>query len=195
MEISFYEHMKQIANFCLKEFNKNWKLDTTFIKKLHRIHYPDGYIRRKKTLSWETEFVSFRPWVYKYYENYPWVKPKDVKKEMKKLVNNYNKNINGTHNKFQFITEFIIAFFKIHPFWDSNWAVASILYDLLLLKNNLAPVYLKWFYLDKTKKQQIYNSIEQSIKMNKSDIFSNLILKLHYDKRIKGKDKRGRYPF
>jgi hypothetical protein len=23
MEISFYEHMKQIANFCLKEFNKN----------------------------------------------------------------------------------------------------------------------------------------------------------------------------
>ena len=165
LKSGFENHMKEIAIFCKNNFDKN-NLTENFIKNLHKIHYPKWYKKFKKTTSWDWEICTMIPWQYKTLMNFKWVKPENVKKEMSILIENYNTNIKSTDNKFDLITKFIIDFFRIHPFGDWNWTVAFILYDLLLLNNNLKPLFIKSRYLDTNKKRKIYNSIEKSISEN-----------------------------
>jgi fido (protein-threonine AMPylation protein) len=72
----------------------------------------------------------------------------------------------------------IIDLFRIHPFGNWNGCVISILYDLLLIKYHLPPVYLKWFYVDKSLKKEIYLVIENSILKKDISSFKNLIWRL-----------------
>lgn len=170
----FNNHMGKIADICTKDFLSDWILKESFIKKLHKIHYPIWY-KLYKEIAWKWKIVIMIPWNYKTIENFTRVKVKDTKYEMSKLIDNYNKKINITDNKFNFITKTIINLFKIHPFWDGNWTIISIIYDLLLINNNLKPVFLKWLYEDINKKKEIYNSIELSIKNNDISYFIKTI--------------------
>lgn len=67
-----------------------------------------------------------------------YLKAKDVKTSMKKLVLDYNLN---TEERERNILYFLVDFFIIHPFGDGNGRVAYIVTDILLLKNNLPPRY------------------------------------------------------
>jgi Fic family protein len=48
--------------------------------------------------------------------NFDWVEPKNVKKEINELIDYYNKNIDNAEDKFYFIIYFLINFLRIHPF-------------------------------------------------------------------------------
>ena len=170
----FDSHMKEIAIFCNNNFDKN-NLTENFIKNLHKIHYPKWYKIFKKTKDWKWEVCTMIPWQYKTLMNFKWVKPENVKKEMSILIENYNTNIKSTDNKFDLITKFIIDFFRIHPFGDWNWTVAFILYDLLLLNNNLKPLYIKEKYINTDNKKEIYKAIEKSISENNISFFKKSI--------------------
>ena len=163
-------HMKQISDFCIKNFDKD-NLTVNFIKNLHKIHYPKWYRRFKKSLDWKTEVCTMIPWEYKTIENFPEVKPKDVKKEMEKIVDYYNKNYKNSKNILDLISYFILNFIKIHPFWDWNWTVWFILFDLLLFYNWYKPIYIKKIF----SKEEIYINIKKSIKNNDISFFKKAI--------------------
>lgn len=62
--------------------------------------------------------------------------PKNVEKEMKRLIEWYNSNKNITMNE---IVEFHARFEKIHPFQDGNGRVGRIIAFKECLKNNIVP--------------------------------------------------------
>ena len=60
--------------------------------------------------------------------------PKEVKQEMKKLVDEYNKKANHTFDE---IVEFHVNFERIHPFQDGNGRVGRLIAFKECLKNNI----------------------------------------------------------
>ena len=62
--------------------------------------------------------------------------PKQVKEEMKKLVDSYNKKDSHT---FEEIVEFHVNFERIHPFQDGNGRVGRLIAFKECLKNNIVP--------------------------------------------------------
>lgn len=179
IKILFTKHMQEISDFCIENFIKKDKLTEKFIRDLHKLHFPPWYKKTKKTLSWDGEVVVMLPWVYKSSPtNYNWVAPSEVKFEMQKLIENYNENIDLAKNKFDFILNFVLDFYKIHPFWDWNGRIASILWDLMLIKNNLKPIFIKTILDNKTNKEKLFEIIEVAIRDKKIDIFIKEIKKL-----------------
>ena len=178
VEKMFNNHMKEITEFIINsQFWKTWKLNEEFIKKLHKISYPPGYKETKKD-KYGNDVVFMIPWEYKLFNNFPRVDKNIVSFEIKKLINKYNKGIKKASDKFNFIWEIILDFFKIHPFWHWNWMMASLLLDILLLRNNLESIWLKKHYLNPEIKQQIYNSIEKAIITKNYNIFIENIKKI-----------------
>ena len=160
----FLKHMTEIKDFCLETMNNNEILTENFIKNLHKIHFPEWY-QKTKEINWK-KIVTSIPWVYRSNENYMWVMAKDVKSEMKDLIEK-NKNIKS----FDEIFLFLLNLFKIHPFWDWNWRIFSILTDLLLIQNNLKPYFFKKKVDDKIIEKNIFYSIIKSLKEKKWDFF------------------------
>lgn len=79
--------------------------------------------------------------------------PKDVSKEMKKLLDWYNhlKNV-----KFEDIVEFHYKFECIHPFQDGNGRVGRLIMFKECLNNSIIP-----FYIDDKYKFEYYNGLKQ----------------------------------
>lgn len=173
----FDNHIKQIADFCEKDFFNN-DLTQDFIKKLHEIHYPKWYILFKKTADGKWKVAIMIPGQYKTIDNFQRVKASQVKEAMNEVVEKFNNDIKITNDHFTCISQLIIDLFRIHPFGNWNGCVISILYDLLLIKYHLPPVYLKWFYVDKSLKKEIYLVIENSILKKDISSFKNLIWRL-----------------
>lgn len=172
----FNLHMEEIAIFCIENFLEKDLLNQDFIRTLHKMHFPEWYKKTKKTISGDVNVVVMIPWVYKsWHTNYDRVEPENVKKEIIKLINNYNENINLSDNKLDFILVFILNLSKIHPFWDGNGRVISILWDLMLIKNGLNPIYIKSILY---KEKKLYMSIHDSIKENNTKIFLDNIKEL-----------------
>ncbi len=154
----FEKHMQEIAKYCIENFYNKDLLDEKFIKWLHLIHYPKWYIEKQKTISWDAEIVTMIPWNYKTLKNFDWVLVKDVKEEMNKLINNYNLS----DKKEDDIYDFLLNFLRIHPFWNWNARVLSIIVDLMLIKNNYPELN---FNLKQYKdKENIKNLIVEWIK-------------------------------
>ncbi len=184
LEEEFKNHMKYVSNFILNsDFWKTWKLDENFIKQLHKIHYPPNYVETKKNKKWE-DIVFMVPGEYKKYPNFLRVSPSIVNFEMDKWVKKYNKNIWKVKDKQKIIWELILEFFKIHPFWHGNWMMASLLFDLMLIKNNLKPIWLKAKYLDDNFKSKVYKSIEKSIKENNTKYFLETIFSYYSNEML-----------
>lgn len=107
------------------------KLSESFIKQLHRI---------LKTGTSDSKEPWFMVGDYKLMPNEVGGRvttdPKDVKKEMKKLIDAYNKKANHT---FEEIVKFHVNFERIHPFQDGNGRVGRLIAFKECLKNNLVP--------------------------------------------------------
>lgn len=80
-------------------------------------------------------------------------KPEDVKKEIKKLLDFYNKKNN--HN-FEEILDFHYYFEKIHPFQDGNGRIGRLIAFKECLKNNIVP-----FIIDDELKNYYYRGLQK----------------------------------
>lgn len=125
----------------------NRKLSESFIKQLHRI---------LKTGTSDSKQPWFMVGDYKLMPNEVGgrvtTNPKDVKKEMKKLVDEYNKKIN---HSFEEIVEFHVNFERIHLFQDGNGRVGRLIAFKECLKNNLVP-----FIILNSKKEFYYRGLK-----------------------------------
>lgn len=123
------------------------KLSESFIKQLHRI---------LKTGTSDSKEPWFMVGDYKLMPNEvgdrATTDPKEVKQEMKKLVDEYNKKSNHT---FEEIVEFHVNFERIHPFQDGNGRVGRLIAFKECLKNNLVP-----FIILDSKKEFYYRGLK-----------------------------------
>ena len=107
------------------------KLSESFIKQLHLI---------LKTGTSDSNKPWFMVGDYKLLANEVGDRittdPKQVKEEMKKLVDSYNKKDSHT---FEEIVEFHVKFERIHPFQDGNGRVGRLIAFKECLKNNIVP--------------------------------------------------------
>ena len=107
------------------------KLSESFIKQLHLI---------LKTGTSDSRKPWFMVGDYKLLANEVGDRittdPKQVKEEMKKLVDSYNKKDSHT---FEEIVEFHVKFERIHPFQDGNGRVGRLIAFKECLKNNIVP--------------------------------------------------------
>lgn len=163
MKNMFNAHMEIIANYCFDNFINKSELTENFIKWLHKQLYPKDYVQYIKDNKWRN-ILYMKPWEYKTINNkiYNYIlekeiefeKPELVKIKMNYLIENFNKSILINENKLDIILNFLLDFWKIHPFWDWNWRVITILIDLFLLKydlnkiniTNLKEKNMEWFY-------------------------------------------------
>lgn len=120
----------------------NYELSEPFIKELHKI---------LKTGTSDSRLSWFAVGDYKKRANevggMATTSPQLVANEMKKLVNDYNKNEN---HSFEEIVEFHVQFERIHPFQDGNGRVGRLIILKECLKNNIVPFVIldskKMFY-------------------------------------------------
>lgn len=169
----FDKHMLEISKFCIQNFIQKDFLEEKFIRELHKIHYPPNYKESQKSILWDWEVITMIPWVYKTLNNFNWVKPWNVKKEINELIEYYNENIDNAEDKFNLIISFLINFLRIHPFGNWNARVISIIADCMLIKNNLNPIYFN--LLQNTDKEKYKKIITKSIENNDLDLFMKLI--------------------
>ena len=120
----------------------NYELSETFIKELHKI---------LKTGTSDSRLAWFNVGEYKRRANVvgdiETTSPRLVSQEMKKLVDEYNKN--EKHN-LEEIIEFHVKFERIHPFQEGNGRVGRLIAFKECLKNNIVPFIIldskKMFY-------------------------------------------------
>lgn len=173
----FNAHMQEITDFILNSnFIKTNKLSEEFIKTLHKKLFPPNYKETKKSLSWK-EVVYFIPWEYKIYENFTRVSVANVKKEINKWIENYNKNIKNIENKFDFCAIKVVEFLKIHPFANANWITISIIFDLMLILNWFKNYWLKRKYLIPWFREEFFKVIEDYILTKNKEKYINFIKK------------------
>ena len=125
----------------------NRKLSESFIKQLHRV---------LKTGTSDSNEPWFMVGDYKLMPNgvgdRSTTDPKEVKQEMKKLVDAYNKK---TSHTFEEIVEFHVDFECIHPFQDGNGRVGRLIAFKECLKNNIVP-----FIILDSKKEFYYRGLK-----------------------------------
>ena len=125
----------------------NRKLSESFIKQLHRV---------LKTSTSDSKEPWFMVGDYKLIPNEVGDRvttdPKEVKQEMKRLVDSYNKKANHT---FEEIVEFHVNFERIHPFQDGNGRVGRLIAFKECLKNNIVP-----FIILDSKKEFYYRGLK-----------------------------------
>ena len=129
-------------------------LTESMIKRFHFI-LKDGALT-------ESEKEWFNVGEYKKKKNFvgdiDTVLPKDVPKEMKKLLNSYNKKASKS---LEDIIDFHVKFECIHPFQDGNGRVGRMIMFRECLYNDIMPFYIedrnKDFYIRGIKKYQLEN--------------------------------------
>ena len=133
---------------CFDYILENYKreLDEALIKKLHKL------LKTSTISSKSKEAVVGN---YKKYKNYAGdietSTPNNVEKDIKKLLEKYNKK--ETHT-FEEIVDFHAHFEKIHPFYDGNGRVGRLIMFKECLKSNVVP-----FIISDEYKYEYYNGL------------------------------------
>ena len=150
------------------------KLSEDMIKKFH-------FILKNGTLT-DSEKEWFNVGEYKKHKNFvgdiTTSLPKDVSKDMKELLNWYNKI---KKKNLEDIIEFHVRFEKIHPFQDGNGRVGRMIMFRECLNNDIMPFYIedrnKDFYIRGIKEYQLHNEKGYLIDtcLNSQDNYEKLV--------------------
>ena len=123
------------------------RLSESFIKQLHLV---------LKTGTSDSREPWFKVGDYKLLSNEvgdrTTTDPKQVKAEMKKLLDNYNQK---EKHSFEEIVEFHVKFERIHPFQDGNGRVGRLIAFKECLKNDIVP-----FIILDSKKEFYYRGLK-----------------------------------
>ena len=150
------------------------KLSEDMIKKFH-------FILKDGTLT-DSEKEWFNVGEYKKHKNFVGditvSLPKNVSKDMKELLNWYNKI---KKKSLEDIIEFHVKFEKIHPFQDGNGRVGRMVMFRECLNNDIMPFYIedrnKDFYIRGIKEYQLHNEKGYLIDtcLNSQDNYEKLV--------------------
>ncbi|EKD65771.1 MAG: hypothetical protein ACD_49C00088G0001 [uncultured bacterium (gcode 4)] len=168
----FQNHMEVITDYCIENYINKSELTEEFIKWLHKILYPVWFRKAVTEKDWSLT-IAMTPWEYKtldndidsrinIWEKVNFTKVNETEKEVNKLIQEFNQKINTIKNKnelLKFIVKFSIDFAQIHPFWDGNSRVVSILMDTILIRYSLEPVYINFIKMKNIK--EMYSAAEK----------------------------------
>lgn len=189
-EINYDNYLKYINELSeyltIHFFDKN-NIESDDILWFHKLIFsifPDDSIDKIK--SWELRYEMRN--VENFDENWKlirrnmFISKNKVETYFQDELNNYNKNIESNQ------LEIIIHFFqwnlsKIHPFFNWNWRIFFILLDVLLLKYNFLPLFLRQ---DKDEYEKITQAYMISKNFKKFELdFLELIYKKYKNYHIK----------
>lgn len=159
-----FETVNHFSCFDYVIDNYNKQLSERIIKKLHQI------LKTSTISSKSKEAVVGN---YKKYKNYAGETetslPTNVSKDIKKLLDSYNKKDKHT---FEEIVEFHVKFEKIHPFYDGNGRVGRLIMFKECLKSNVVP-----FVISDEYKYEYYNGLTNwQNKNNKTYLLDTCLL-------------------
>lgn len=134
---SFESHCQLLSDFIEKRDLDNLNID--FFVELHKLLYP-VWFEIKAIWNDGIKHIMF-PWNFrkqylaKYIHSFSEVR--DIEKDFIELLNKFNELKNKTRED---IFRFYIDFWKVHPFWDSNWTISILVCDILCVKYWYKPI-------------------------------------------------------
>lgn len=131
----FLAHIEVLSIFLYNYYANKETLEILLFKDFHKLFYPSNY---KILVSRNGILYENIPWEWRKQEYNPQIKTskftrysENIENDFIKLVNDYNLITNKRETD---IVKFFFDFLSIHPFWDSNLTIISIIMDLELLK-------------------------------------------------------------
>lgn len=139
MRYWFESHCQIIANYILENENKLDNLDIDFFVQLHKLFYPVWFQIKAFWNDWVEHIML--PWKFRkqYLAKYitDFSKTLDIEVDFQKIIDDFNNIKIKTRED---IFKFFLDFWKVHPFWDSNWTISIIISDILCFKYNYEPI-------------------------------------------------------
>jgi tellurite methyltransferase len=149
LKLSYAQLMNQLSDFCAINFIQTGQLTEDFIRGLHRLLFPAGFIQIVQLDNGDN--AEMVPGEYKLFQNstesflepgnrVAFLPPSLVSKAMELAVNKINCSLMDALDddaRLRAIFTFFHDFLRIHPFFDANFRTAAILADLLMIKEGL----------------------------------------------------------
>lgn len=145
----FDEHMRFLADFCLRGYQGTGKLTVDFIKGLHRATFPPNFRQRRVAKDGEAIWVvpgEFKTKSYLVTPSTPrevaiFMAPEHVPAAMDEAVARLNAAHRDTESK-DYVQSAILCFIffdflHIHPFADANGRIGLVLAELLAIRAGL----------------------------------------------------------
>lgn len=161
---NFNSHCQLLSDFIEKRDLDNLNID--FFVELHKLFYPAWFEIKATGNDWV--FYVMKPgefrkqYLSKYIDSFS--ETRDIEKDFQKIIDNFNNLLNKTRED---ILKFYIDFWKVHPFWDSNWTISILVCDVLCVKYWYKPINILkirfknknfWFELVKKLEKEKYSS-------------------------------------
>lgn len=181
IEESFLNHAVVINNFILNNeiFLENFSVE--YFVELHKIFYPANHKIEAIWNDWKKS--TMLPWDFRkqYLEKYitDFSSIENIKTDFENLLKNFILNKEKTRVD---ILKFYFDFWKVHPFWDSNWTISSLICDILCKKYGFKELnMLSIRFKDKNYLFEIIKSFEKDKNLEKClkmiDDFNNPLVK------------------
>ena len=158
IKLQYARLMGQMVDYCKTGLLDAGQLTTCFIRGLHRMLYPEGYICE----AWDAEGnrVVMHTGQYKMLQQAAinstgtgslsvFMSAEETPQAMETIVATLEQQLkldNNINKRRDAIMVFILEYLQIHPFFDGNGRMACMLTDLLLLREglpliNFSPIY------------------------------------------------------
>lgn len=132
-KLGFDSHCQIMANYIQKNENKLDNLDIDFFVWFHKLLYPAWFQIKAVWNDWVAHIMF--PWEFrkqfflKHITDFSSIE--NIEIDFEKLLVDFNKI--EVKNRLD-IMKLYFDFWSVHPFWDSNWTIISIVCDLLCKK-------------------------------------------------------------
>lgn len=187
------EKINNLTSIIFDFYNKNNEISIEFAKLIHK----NFYDKNDEIIVYrDLEYYHNKPWEYRLHNYKPQIPTsyyssiKNINKDFINFTNNYTLNKNKTKDS---ILKYFFDFLRIHPFWDSNLTIASIICDLECIRFWFAPLsildirfhdkdyihYFIYYYEKNINKSNILNEIINLIdNINENTITNEIIIKI-----------------
>ena len=157
---------KQVLVFLERSINENKKIDTTFIKNLHKFISISSIQSQESIKIEDLELGTYRKKNLDIREVSPY---RDISKDLNKILPILNKNETILENTILFFK----SFSKIMPFSKNNEKVIFCILNYYLIRNFYVPSFFLKKYIDKN--HNFVKNIDFSSEEIELDFYSDLI--------------------